>query len=107
VEFAKSGFSSAKIDDIAARTKTSKRMIYYYFGDKEGLYIQALEAAYGSVRVGERALNLDGMPPLQALERLVAFTFDHHRRNPDFIRMVMIENVHHAEHLRRSKVVPM
>jgi AcrR family transcriptional regulator len=105
VEFAKSGFSSAKIDDIAARTKTSKRMIYYYFGDKEGLYIQALEAAYGSVRVGERALNLDGMPPLQALERLVAFTFDHHRRNPDFIRMVMIENVHHAEHLRRSKVV--
>ena len=104
-EFAKSGFTGGKIDDIAARTKTSKRMIYYYFGDKEGLYARALEAAYGTVRKGEIELNLEGLPPLDALGRLVSFTFDHHRKHPDFIRMVMIENVHHAEHLRASKII--
>jgi AcrR family transcriptional regulator len=104
-EFAKSGFTGGKIDDIAARTKTSKRMIYYYFGDKEGLYARALEAAYGNVRKGEIELNLEGLPPLDALAKLVSFTFDHHRKNPDFIRMVMIENVHHAEHLQASSII--
>ena len=85
-----------------ARTRTSKRMIYYYFGDKMGLYTQALEAAYHKVREGEASLDLDHLPPLEALEKLVSFTFDHHRRNPDFIRMVMIENIHQAEALIAS-----
>jgi AcrR family transcriptional regulator len=49
-EFAGKGFSGARVDDIAARTKTSKRMIYYYFGGKEGLYIAVLEAAYRNIR---------------------------------------------------------
>ncbi|WP_372604978.1 TetR/AcrR family transcriptional regulator [Actibacterium sp.] len=104
-EFSKNGLSGARIDEIAAKTKTSKRMIYYYFGDKETLYTRALEAAYAKVREGERKLDLADLPPDQALGRLVAFTFDHHRRNPDFIRMVMIENVHHAEYLAQSKVL--
>ncbi|WP_339771008.1 TetR/AcrR family transcriptional regulator [uncultured Pseudosulfitobacter sp.] len=101
-EFAERGLSGAKVDDIAARTRTSKRMIYYYFGDKMGLYTQALEAAYHKVREGEASLDLDHLPPLEALEKLVSFTFDHHRRNPDFIRMVMIENIHQAEALIAS-----
>lgn len=101
-EFAARGFSGAKVDDIAARTQTSKRMIYYYFGDKKGLYTHALEAAYLKVREGEAALDLAHLPPLEALSRLVAFTFDHHRENPDFIRMVMIENIHQAEALSAS-----
>lgn len=104
-EFARSGLSGAKIDDISAKTDTSKRMIYYYFGDKIGLYERALEAAYQKVRDGERKLDLDALAPRDALEALVAFTFDHHRRNPDFIRMVMIENVHHADYLRQSEVI--
>lgn len=104
-EFAKSGLSGAKIDEISAKTDTSKRMIYYYFGDKEGLYARALEAAYDKVREGEGNLDLDVLPPCEALQRLVAFTFDHHRKNPDFIRMVMIENVHHADYLRQSKII--
>ncbi|MBV7379604.1 TetR family transcriptional regulator [Maritimibacter sp. DP4N28-5] len=104
-EFAQNGLSGAKIDDISARTSTSKRMIYYYFEDKEALYLRALEAAYSKVRQGEEKLDLDGLPPVEALERLVAFTFDHHRKNPDFIRMVMIENVHHAEFLNASQVI--
>lgn len=103
--FAENGLSGARIDEIAARTKTSKRMIYYYFGDKEGLYAAALEAAYAKVREGEAKLDLEGLHPTEALAQLLEFTFEHHRANPDFIRMVMIENIHHAEFLKRSKVI--
>ena len=103
--FAANGLSGARVDEIAARTKTSKRMIYYYFGDKQGLYIRALEAAYAKVRKGEEKLDLRGLGPEEVLARLVAFTFDHHRRNPDFIRLVMIENIHQAEHLKGSDLI--
>ena len=104
-EFARNGLSGSRIEEITARTKTSKRMIYYYFGDKEGLYKACLEKAYADVRGGEGALSLDGLPPDKALARLVAFTFDHHRRNPDFIRMVMIENIHNAAYLKTSSII--
>lgn len=104
-EFAANGLSGARIDDIAARTKTSKRMIYYYFGDKVGLYRQVLEEAYREVRKGERELDLDHLPPVEALRKLVEFTFDHHSRNPDFIRIVMIENIHHGAYLEQSGLI--
>jgi len=104
-EFAAHGLSGARIDNISARTRTSKRMIYYYFGDKLGLYTRALEAAYQEVREGEGSLELAHLPPKEALARLVAFTFDHHRDHPDFIRMVMIENIHNAENLMLSDVI--
>lgn len=104
-EFAKNGLSGARVDEIAARTKTSKRMIYYYFGDKDGLYRRVLEAAYREVRAGERQLDLEGLTPEAALRRLVEFTFDHHRRNPEFIRLVMIENIHHGSYLSQSEVI--
>ena len=103
--FAENGLSGTRIDEIAAQTRTSKRMIYYYFGDKDGLYAQALEAAYAKVREGERKLRLEGLPPDEALAQLVTFTFDHHRRNPDFIRLVMIENIHHAAFVAQSEVI--
>lgn len=104
-EFAANGLSGARVDRIAARTRSSKRMIYYYFGDKLGLYTRALEAAYQKVREGEASLNLEHLPPRDALARLVAFTFDHHRNNPDFIRMVMIENIHNAKNLDASEAI--
>lgn len=104
-EFAANGLSGTRVDTIASRTQTSKRMIYYYFGDKLGLYTRALEAAYLKVRDGEAALVLDHLPPEEALGQLVAFTFDHHRANPDFIRMVMIENIHNAENVAASEVI--
>lgn len=104
-EFAASGLSGTRVDTIASRTRTSKRMIYYYFGDKLGLYTRALEAAYLKVREGEASLDLEHLPPKQALATLVAFTFDHHRNNPDFIRMVMIENIHNAENLGASRII--
>lgn len=104
-EFALNGLSGARIDEIAARTKSSKRMIYYYFGDKEGLYLRALENAYRTVREGENQLDTDGLPPREALKRLVEFTFDHHHEHEDFIRMVMIENIHHGQYLEQSEVI--
>lgn len=104
-EFAMNGLSGARVDEIAARTKSSKRMIYYYFGDKEGLYLRALENAYRTVREGEDELDTEGLPPRDALRRLVEFTFDHHHAHEDFIRMVMIENIHHGQYIDRSDVI--
>ena len=104
-EFAANGLSGARIDEIAAKTHTSKRMIYYYFGDKEGLYGRVLEEAYRQVRTGEQELELDHLPPVEALKRLAEFTFDHHSRHPDFIRIVMIENIHHGAYLEQSELI--
>ena len=104
-EFALNGLSGARIDEIAARTRSSKRMIYYYFGDKEGLYLRALENAYRLVREGEAKLDTEDLAPLAALGRLVEFTFDHHHQHEEFIRMVMIENIHHGQYLERSEVI--
>ena len=103
--FARNGLSGTRIDEIASKTTTSKRMIYYYFGDKKGLYKVCLETAYAKVRSGEDKLDLGGLEPDEALAKLVRFTFDHHRRNPDFIRMVMIENIHDARYLGQSKTM--
>ncbi len=104
-EFARNGLSGARVDEIAARTDCSKRMIYYYFGDKEGLYLRVLEEAYRRVRESEARLALDHLEPVEALRTLVAFTFEHHHANEDFIRLVMIENIHHGAYLRRSDVI--
>ena len=104
-EFADNGLSGARIDEIASRTRTSKRMIYYYFGDKEGLYRHVLEEAYRKVRAGEAALDLGHLAPVEALERLVEFTFDHHRSDPEFIRLVMIENIHHGQYLAQAHAI--
>ena len=104
-EFSENGLSGARIDEIAAKTRTSKRMIYYYFSDKEGLYTRALEEAYRHVRGDEAHLELESVDPIEALERLARFTFHHHRQNPAFIRMVMIENIHHGQYLERSPTI--
>lgn len=104
-EFAEKGLSGARIDEIAALTRTSKRMIYYYFGSKEGLYIAVLEEAYRRMRAIEAQLHLDDLSPEDALRKLVGFTFDHHHDNPDFIRLVMTENMERGAFMARSEVI--
>src|SRR5215472_16399614 len=101
-EFAEKGFSGARVDDIAARTNTSKRMIYYYFGDKEGLFVAVLERAYSRIRQIEAALELAQIEPESALRALVGFTFDYYNANESFVRLVMTENIHNGVHLARS-----
>ena len=98
-EFAENGYSGARIEHIVERMRTSKRMIYYYFGDKRGLYSAVLEAYYRSLREAEGDLHLDERPPLDALRELISFTFDYHIANPDRVRLVMVENIHKGRHL--------
>lgn len=103
--FAGKGFSGARVDDIAAKTRTSKRMIYYYFGGKAGLYIAVLEAAYREIRSIEGDLELEHQDPQQALRALVAFTFDYQHDHPEFVRLVMNENILDGAYVARSKVI--
>lgn len=104
-EFGEKGFAGARIDEIAAATRTSKRMIYYYFDSKEGLYIAVLEAAYERMRSTEAALQLQNQPPETALRTLVGFTFDHHQRNQNYIRIVMSENIQRGHYIQRSESI--
>lgn len=101
-EFAEQGFSGARVDAIAARTRTTKRMIYYYFGSKEDLYLAVLEEAYQSIRRIEAELHLERFSPVDAIRRLVEFAFDYHERNPQFVQLINGENVNKAATLARS-----
>jgi AcrR family transcriptional regulator len=105
-EFAERGLAGARVDEIAARTRTTKRMIYYYFGSKRGLYVAVLEQAYGGIRKLEQQLDVEHLDPARALRSLAELTFDHHESHPAFVRLVSIENIHHAEHLRTSPLLP-
>ena len=102
-EFADRGFAGARVDEIAARTRTTKRMIYYYFGSKEQLFVAVLERAYAAIRAAEQTIDVDHLDPAAAIRRLAELTFDHHESHPDFIRLVSIENIHRAEHMAESR----
>ncbi|TKK86253.1 TetR/AcrR family transcriptional regulator [Herbidospora galbida] len=104
-EFARSGYAGARVDEIADLTSTTKRMIYYYFGGKEQLYIAALEKAYAEVRAVEKTVDVDHLDPVEAIRTLAQLTFDHHDAHRDFIALVAIENVHRAEHIRKSEAL--
>ncbi len=104
-EFAEKGLAGARIDDIAQSMRTSKRMIYYYFGSKEGLYVAVLEESYRRIRAIESDLHLDDLPPEDALRRLVGFTVDYQWANPDFVRLVQTENIHRGVYLATSKAI--
>jgi len=99
--FAEQGYSGARVDEIAERTRTTKRMIYYYFESKEGLYLAALEHAYLGIRAAERTIDVDRTDPVRAVRELAELTFDHHVSHQAFIRIVAIENVHRGEFIRR------
>ncbi|MGH3391326.1 MAG: TetR family transcriptional regulator [Actinomadura sp.] len=104
-EFARHGYAGARVDDMAALMRTTKRMIYYYFGGKEKLYTAVLEKAYAEVRALESTIDVQHLAPVEAIRTLAELTFDHHEAHPDFIKLVAIENIHQAEHLRKSEVL--
>ena len=101
-EFAEHGYSGARVDEIAERTRTTKRMLYYYFGSKEGLFVAVLERAYAAIREAEREVDVEHLDPVAAIRALAELTFDHHENHPDFIRLVSIENIHRGEHMGES-----
>ena len=101
-EFADHGYAGARVDEIAAQTRTTKRMIYYYFGGKEQLFVAVLKQAYAAIRRAEQTIDVDHLRPTAAIRRLAELTFDHHESHPDFIRLVSIENIARAEHMAKS-----
>ncbi len=104
-EFAEKGLAGARIDLIAQATHTSKRMIYYYYSNKETLYLAVIEESYRRMRAIENSLNLDDLDPISALKKLVAFTVDYQYANPDFVRLVMAENMQRGQFLAKSKAI--
>ena len=104
-EFADKGLAGARIDAIAEAMRTSKRMIYYYFGSKEGLYLAVLEAAYRGIRTIEAGAHLDDLAPEDALRRLVGHTVDYQWAHPEFVRLVQSENIHRARYLAQSESI--
>src|SRR5438552_7380550 len=104
-EFAGKGLGGARVDEIAARSKSNKRMIYHYFGSKEKLFTAVAEAAYTDIRMAERKLKLDELDPETAIRTLVEFTWTYYLAHPEFLTLVNSENLHRARHLKRSAVI--
>jgi AcrR family transcriptional regulator len=100
-EFGNKGFSGARTAKIAQRARCNIRLLYYYFGGKEGLYLACLERVYTEIRDRERDLNLKNMEPREAILQLVKFTFDHMLHNPDFVNIVSVENTEGGRFLKK------
>ena len=102
-EFAQRGLAGARMDSIAARAGLNKRLIYYYFGSKDDLFLAVLERTYADIREAEQQLHLDEVEPVEAIRRLVSFTWHYYLDHPEFITLLNSENLHRAAHLKRSE----
>ncbi len=105
-EFARSGLGGARVDRIATRAGANKRMLYYYYGNKEALFLAVMEASYARIRSAELGLNLDAVEPEEGVRRLVEFTWGYMLRHPEFLTLLNSENLHRARHIKRSKNIP-
>ena len=105
VEFAALGLGGARMDRIAERAGVNKRLIYYYFENKEKLFLAVLERAYEDIRSRERELNLTQVEPIEAIRRLISFTWNYYLEHPEFLNLLNSENLHRARHLKQSRKV--
>lgn len=101
-EFAERGSSGARVDSIARRADINERMLYYYFGNKDQLYLAVLEEVYGEFNRAEHALKLDVLAPLDAVAELAHFVWDYYAEHPELIRLINNENLHDAKSMRQS-----
>ena len=104
-EFADSGLGGARMERIAERAGVNKRLIYYYFESKESLFLAVLEAAYENIRSEERQLSLSQVEPIEAIRRLISFTWNYYLAHPEFLTLLNSENLHRARHLKQSKKI--
>ena len=102
-EFARFGLGGARVDRIAARAGANKRMLYYYYGNKEALFLAVLEARYAHIRRAEFGLHLLDLDPAQGMRRMVEFTWNYYLKHPEFLTLLNSENLHRARHLKRSR----
>ncbi|WP_435955381.1 TetR family transcriptional regulator [Dryocola sp. BD626] len=100
--FAEFGLNGARMEQIAEKAGTTKRMVVYHFKSKELLYVQVLEYVYTQIRGSERQLNLADRPPVEAMVQLVEWTFDFHATHPDFIRIICMENMQRGRFVKES-----
>ena len=101
--FAEKGYSGAKVEEIVVRARTTKPMIYYYFGSKERLFAAVLEDVYAGMRTIEQSLQLAELPALEAMRKVIEVTFGYHAKNPEWVRLVSIANIHYAKHILASE----
>jgi AcrR family transcriptional regulator len=104
-EFARHGLGGARVDRIAARAGANKRMLYYYYGNKDDLFLAVLEASYARIRNAEKALHLGDLAPREAMRRLVEFTWTYYIEQPEFMTFLNSENLHRARHVKRSRSI--
>jgi AcrR family transcriptional regulator len=102
-EFTAKGLTGARVDAIAKSAGANKRMIYHYFGDKEGLYLAVLEATYAAIRTAELELHLGDRDPIEGMRELVRFTWAYFIAHPEFLSLLGTENLNKASYLKRSK----
>jgi TetR/AcrR family transcriptional regulator, upper aerobic nicotinate degradation pathway regulator len=100
--FAKSGFDGGRVEQISKAAKSYDRMIYYYFGSKEGLYIAALEEIYRRFNDAESELHLDESKPREALRAVIRFMWSYYLKHPEFITLLNTENLHRGKHIAKS-----
>jgi AcrR family transcriptional regulator len=101
-EFARFGLGGARVDRIADRAKTNKRMLYYYYGSKDRLFRAVMEDTYARIRRAEKSLSLLDLEPAEAVRRLIEFTWEYYLKHPEFLTLLNSENLHRAVHLRKS-----
>src|SRR5580765_6429534 len=104
-EFARYGLGGARVDRIAERAGANKRMLYYYFGDKEALFLAVLERAYEHIRGEEQTLRIADLTPAKGVRKLIEFTWNYFLAHPEFMSLLNTENLHRARHLKKSKKV--
>jgi len=104
-EFARHGLGGARVDRIAARAGANKRMLYYYYGNKEALFLAVLESRYAHIRRAEQGLRLGDLDPVEGVRRLIAFTWNYYLKHPEFLTLLNSENLHRARHLKRSRQI--
>ncbi len=104
-EFAAKGLAGSRVNEIARRARINKRMLYHYFGDKEALWLAVLEEAYLNIRSSEQKLDVSRFAPRLAMRRLIEFNLSYVQSHPEFISLLLTENVHRARYLRRSRKV--
>jgi TetR/AcrR family transcriptional regulator, upper aerobic nicotinate degradation pathway regulator len=100
--FAKHGYAGGRVEQISKAAKSYDRMIYYYFGSKEGLFIAVLEDIYRRFNEAESKLVLEGVEPVEALTAVVRFMWLHYQKHPEFITLLNTENLHRGRHISKS-----
>jgi len=100
--FAKHGYAGGRVEQISKAAKSYDRMIYYYFGSKEGLFIAVIEEMYRRFNEAESKLVLDEAQPVEALRAVIRFMWGYYQRNPEFITLLNTENLHRGQHISKS-----